>query len=354
MTILSREDWTKQTIAQLEAFCAGRRSGPCSRSSNPDATLAHLPSDRGIQAGAPGVATPPCTESVKTYPDLSAHCLKERLDLPLRLWYLLRQAGGRGWFLRSEVYKISCSNRRQTNTWLRAGIGTFWHWAGDRLYLHGLAKLCQSLAIKPRKRPVYIAQAEVENLAHFRAALFASWFADAGQRGRVITQAKLAEIFGRTDRTIRTWAKSAGLGLDVVHNIALAPVPAPGDDLGRYPLGTLEALGWGKSWLDNPGDKPNLVWFERHDDNLVLVWKMANTYISTLATGPKTTLQKQASRHAPDKEAAGAPGGKLYYRNHAEENGRAIARAMQRGGALYLETGAVHPKSGAHLWSYLT
>lgn len=191
---------------------------------------------------------------------------------------------------------------------------------------------------------------DIEDLARFRAALFASWFADAGAEGRVISQAALAEIFGRTDRTLRTWAKLAGL--DVKRNLAYAPLPKPGDDLSKYPAGTLETLTGGavKTWLDDPNEKPNLVWFERHGDDLVLTWKIANTYISTLATEPKTALQKRAVRHAPGTKAAGAPA-KRYWRK--ENDGRAVTRALQRRDVVCLETGKMHPRTGDCLWSYL-
>lgn len=285
---------------------------------------------------------------VKTFPDLSAHCLKERLDLPLRLWYLLRQGcpDGCGWLLDFEVFRLSCGNKRQTRAWLRQGEGVFWTRSGNRLFLAGLKSVAVALGVKPRKVPVLIEMADIENLARFRAALFASWFADAGDEGRVISQAALAEIFGRTDRTLRTWAKLAGL--DVVRNLAQAPMPKPGDDLSNYPAGTLETLGWGKTWLDDPHDKPNLVWFERCGDDLVLTWRMANTYVSTLARGRKTTLQKIAARHAPDPEAAGA-NIKLYWRQGSD--GRAVARALQKGDVVYLEGDTT--QMGDRLWSYL-
>lgn len=287
-------------------------------------------------------------DTVKTYPDLSAHCLKERLDLPLRLWYLLRQSCPCGWLLDLEVFRLSCGNKRQTRAWLRAGEGIFWTKAGNRLFLAGLKSVAVALGVKPRRAPVFIEMADIEDLARFRAALFASWFADAGEEGRVISQAALAEIFGRTDRTLRTWAKLAGLG--VVHNLAQAPVPKPGDDLSKYPAGTVETLTGGavKTWFDDPRDRPNLVWFERRGDDLVLTWRMANTYISTLARGRRTTLQKIAARHAPDPMAAGA-NVKLYWRQGSD--GRAIARVLQRRDVVCLEGDTT--KTGERLWSYL-
>lgn len=56
----------------------------------------------------------PTNCKLRTYPDLSAFALRERLDLPLRLWYLLRQGcpDGQGWILQDEVFKFSCGNKR--------------------------------------------------------------------------------------------------------------------------------------------------------------------------------------------------------------------------------------------------
>jgi len=281
---------------------------------------------------------------------LSAYCLQKRLDLPYRLWLLLRPAyKGRGWLDLSDILDLSIGNRRQTRAWLRAGEGTFWTKAGDRYYLAGLGSVSANLGVKPRKKPVAIPREAIEKLATFRATLFATWFADVGEKGREITQGTLSKIFGRTSRTLRTWAHLSGL--EVRGNLAQAPIPEPGDDLEHYPTGTKEAMGWGKSWLDDPHDKPNLVWFERQDDKLVLTWKIANTYaITTLAVGPKTTLQRKASRHALDSEAARA-NDRMYFDKDAD--GRSLARAIQKGGPVYLEMGVLHEKTGEGLWDRL-
>lgn len=201
---------------------------------------------------------------IKTYPDLSACCLRERLDLPLRLWYLLRQGcpDGRGWLTLDDVYHLSCGSRRQTRAWLRKGEGLFWTRNGGRLYLTGLEKVALALDAAPVRKPVYVALPDVESLGRFRAALFASWFAD---KPRTISQGRLGEIFGRTPRTLCNWAKRAAL--EVSHNLAWTPLPDAGADLNKYPDGTLEALTGGavKTWMDNPDDRLNNVWIEHWD-----------------------------------------------------------------------------------------
>jgi len=297
-------------------------------------------------------------DCIRTYPDLSQCCLCERLDLPLRLWYLLRQHNsdikGDGWFTESEVFDLSIGNKRQTRTWLKKGLTLFWFRYGGKYKLAGLGAVVEKLAVKLPKNCVDVPRKHLGSLRQFRAALFASWVVHSGDDGVTISQAALSELFGRSARTLRRWATMTDL--TIIPNLAAAPIPKSKDEaleryangMMRYPNGTLQAMGWQD---DGKGEKgrPNLVWFERHGDDVLLTWKMANTYSMAWAPGPKTTLQRNASKRAPDLRGTGA-NVKMYFDKDAK--GGAVARAIQRKqGPVYLKTGKMHPKTGAMQWS---
>lgn len=303
-------------------------------------------------------------DGIRTYPDLSQHCLAQRLDLPLRLWYILRQHNsdvkGDGWLTESEILDLSIgNNKRQTRAWLKRGQGVFWHRHGRRYRLAGLGAVVAELGVTLPKPCVPIPREHLEGLEKFRAALYASWFVYYGDDGITISQAALGELFGRSPRTLQRWAAVAGLG--VSHNLAAAPLPESKEaatkryknGMPRYPAGTLAAMGWTDDGDHQQKGKPkkrlNLVWFERGDNgDLVLVWKMSNTYAMAWRPGPKTTLQKSASKRAPVLRATGA-NVKMYFGKGAR--GGAVAKAIERDqGPVYLETGR-HNKTGDVLWS---
>jgi hypothetical protein len=294
-------------------------------------------------------------ETIRTYPDLSAYCIRERLDLPYRLWLLLRPAhDGRGWLTLDDIYHLSLGNRRQTRAWLKRGAGLFWTKdAQGRYWLAGLGALCVSLGVIPRQSPVDIALDSLESLQKFRATLFSTWFAGAGDDGRVISQAALSEVFGKTARTLYSYAQTSGLA--VKPNMVLAPFPDQ-HNLDQYPLGTVQTLSWGRvKTVEEETNKPNLVWVERHGDKLFLVWGMPNTYVSEMVIGPKTTLQRLAQRKAGralDSKAARA-NVHLYWRKGKKRKPGAIAKALQREKRAYFETSQAHPKTGAVLWHFV-
>lgn len=298
--------------------------------------------------------------TLRTYPDLSARCLQERLDLPLRLWYLLRQhcPDGRGWLHLTDVYHLSCGNRRQTRAWIRKGQGVFWHRRGDRLYLAGLGAVCEVLEVVVRKKPVGVAIEDLENLGRFRAALFATFFA---QGPVTISQRRLSEIYGRTARTLYTWARVANV--DIQHNLAWSPLPHDGDDLDHWPSGTLAAMGCkiaeeeagstNNVWQEGWRELPRKGWRWQKGNKVVLCWQLPNTYKSDLVAGPRTRLQREAARRgrrAPD-DTAGANGGQFVKLFFGVGQAGLAARALQSGGDVaFLAEGVEH--HGRALWSF--
>jgi hypothetical protein len=356
------EYWRSQR-QKAAALWRGRRNGQTSYGGSTNPAVAEDPPVSGLETkGGNGAAVPSPSEyrnvgvdCVRTYPDLSRHCLAAGHDLPLRLWYILRQHNsdvqGDGWLTERQVFDLSTGGQRQTKGWLKSGLGTFWHRHGNKYRLVGLGRLCGRLGVKLPKPCVAIPRGHLGKLQQFRAALYASWFVSYGDDGITISQATLGQLFNRSPRTLQRWA--AMTGLDVTHNLATAPLPESKDDvtrrykngMPRYPKGTLQAMGW----ADDDTEKPNLVWFERVGDDLLLVWKMANTYSMAWQRGPKTTLQRNASKRASDLRAAEANVCKMYFAKGVK--GGAVAKAIERQqGPVYLETGRQHPKTGEAMW----
>jgi hypothetical protein len=301
---------------------------------------------------------------VKTYPDLSAYCIKEHLDLSLRLWYILRQEqpDGRGWLWLKDVYDLSPGGERQTARWLKDGDGLFWDVVedsdGEKVRLRSLERVELALGVLDRKEPVYVSFGDGK-LKTWRANLYASLF--AGDDYTQISQEKLSELFGRSARTLFEWSK--GKHLEVRHNMSWAEYDGNPD---RYPAGILGALGvkdgeeetdkaknmWVEHWDDLPNGKK---WHYRRGDHRVVCWTLPNGYRCDFETGPRTTLQKQAKRKVRRllDMGRGSPADflKLFY-----EDPNAAARALQepdRPEPLYFRSGGVH-WGERHLWQYCT
>lgn len=305
-------------------------------------------------------------ETVKTYPDLSAHCIKEHLDLPLRLWYLARQncPDGRGWLWLKDVYTLSPGSKRQTTRWLDAGEGLFWEQVrdkdGDKVRLKGLDKVEVALGVLDCKEPVYIPFGG--SLKTWRSNLYTSFF--AGEDFTQISQEKLSKLFGRSARTLYEWSKNEHL--EVRHNMSWTEYDGDPD---HYPAGILGALGieeetgeiknmWAEHWDDLPAcaDRPDgKKWTYRRGDKRVICWTLPNGYRCGFDSGPRTTLQKRAKRKVRKTLNMGrgslADFLKLFY-----EDPNAAARALQepdRPEPLYFKDGGIH-WGERHLWQYCT
>jgi hypothetical protein len=274
---------------------------------------------------------PPCAERhLKVYPDLGAACLRERLDLPYRLWLLLRQEqpNGRGWLTEDHVFSLSCGSRRETKRWLRAGLGMFWHWYEDRLHLHGLEAVSEALGVPPEKHAAHVPMAEIESLQGFRAVIYAAWFV----KPVTISQAKLSEIFGRKPKTLQRWAKLTGL--EIGHNLAWTPL-ADEEDLQKKAASVKAKYYWTEQlkWIPGKphkrGDKP--------DDIVGLFWIQPNTYRSPYQRAPKTRLQRHACQALSKlRPTSRAPGQRVYCPRGPGQL-RQATRLLESGGIAMVE-----------------
>lgn len=340
MAIQPRQEWTRQCIAELDALCAGRRNG--ARSHQSDDQAESLPESRE-RAAVP--ITPPGPEGcLKVYPDVGAACIKERLDLPYRLWLLLRPAhGGRGRITLEDAYNLTVGTRRQTRQWLRQGTGAFWtRNAKGEYHLEGLESVAKALNTPPEKQACYVPLRDVEDVGRFRATMYAAWFVNPV----TISQARLSKIFGRKPKTLQRWAKLAGL--EVGHNLAWTHLPDEAD-LQEKAAKVRAGYYWTEQWDGRPdkrrkrGDKP--------DEMVALVWTQPNTYRAPLfERAPKTRLQRNACQALYKLSTTLRAADQRVYCPRGPGQSRQAARLLEAGGIALVEEARAH--HGFGLWEY--
>jgi hypothetical protein len=287
-----------------------------------------------------------------------------------------------------DILDLSIGNERQTKTWLKAGMGTFWTFRNGRYFLAGLGALCASLGVIPYKSPVDIPRTALESLQTFRALLYSSWFTGAP---KTVSQKLLSQIFGRSIRTLWAWGEIAKeYGFSVRENIVWARLPKadPRDDIDpfrRFPPGAAKAMGiddgdeaynkacitfWLECWKQFPYSKG---WTYEKGDRAVLVRQFANTYHSAMSNGPVTTLQRRARKAVKRKRKrtpqalgsnparANVKGRVVFSRprmtNDREVNAirrkkwaQGIDKSLQKNGFAYVEGVAYH--HGRKTWEF--
>lgn len=306
--------------------------------------------------------TSPAAEGLRTYPDLSAYCLQDGLDLPYRLWLILRHhENGQGWATIEDVIRLSPGNKRQTKTWLRKGNGLFWNPDDHgRIWLMGLGAVCERLHVIPWRGTVNIPSEDIGNLKRFRAALYASFFAF---KPKTISRGKLTEKFGRSAPTLREWEKTAGV--KVQRNTAWARLPE-NRDYSKFPFSETDrkelkdkaadrkgGYYWVEHWPICPGDrkdrgKGKSVTFGVATEP-VLCWFLPSTYSSSMYTKRATTLQRQARKRARSNTPVIEPGAK-YSKLFFEPGDEEVNRTLQQTGAAFVDSRYNH--HGMHMWSF--
>lgn len=338
MAIKPRETWVRDFIAALDTFCAGGRNGQTSCGGSTDPVEAEdPPAYRSEARGGNGPAAPSGLEGhLKVYPDLGAEVLRQRLDLPYRLWLILRQdqPDGQGWVTPDDCYRLSVGTRRQTRTWLKAGQGRFWDRDHKgRFWLASLEDVGRVLGVLPERQGAYIPLADVENLGRFRAMVYAAWC----NTPTTISQAKLSKLFGRKPKTLQRWAKLAGL--EVGHNLAWTHLPDEAD-LTDKAAEVKAQYYWTEQWNGPPGqrrkrgDKPN--------EMVALVWTLPNTYRASLPRAPKTRLQRHACHTLNKLDPTLRATGQRVYCMRGPGQGRRAARIIQAGGVAMVEERRAH------------
>lgn len=159
---------------------------------------------------------------LKTYPNLNAKIIADKLSLPYRIWLIARKVNeitnqGSG-ILGKEVFfdaleglGLNKDHWRTAQAHPKASL--FFTDQGDTLELRSLSKLCQSLGVAPGRFSVPIDASCITKKKHFLAHLYATWFTE----GRRISREELTAIFGVSSETQRRWEQIAAI--DVQYNI---------------------------------------------------------------------------------------------------------------------------------------
>lgn len=170
---------------------------------------------------------------LRVWPGLHPAILRAGAAVPYRMWLLIRHhdADGRGVvdtrrFLKSLYLDgITRAHLRTADDKQRAIFGrdVFFTVDGDRIHYRSLESVAAALAAAPG-RSAYILKPGVRHLERFNALIYAAWIG-AGDGPKMVSRARLEEIFGVSGQTLRRWESIAGV--DVTANVVeVAPADA--------------------------------------------------------------------------------------------------------------------------------
>ncbi len=173
----------------------------------------------------------PSTAVVKMYPDIALALLRNKLAASGRIWLLLRHLDtkGQGWIdvdaaraqLTPKDSPLRVCGWRQLRNLLAAGAGIFWQREGDRLWLRGISKVANYLAVeKLVGRPVAISlKTLLQNIGTVRAHFYATFH--SGRKTKPVARETLALITAVPTRTQRLYDRRAKVQRQA--NFALGP-----------------------------------------------------------------------------------------------------------------------------------
>jgi hypothetical protein len=270
---------------------------------------------------------------LKTYPDLNLACLKRRKDRELRVWYVMRHIdapSGSGvvdldkleafgkehdLFSRATLYRV-----------LESGRGLFWHKRrGGRWQYVGLHTLADALTGRLSAQPVTIPLEDFRTLQRFRGALVASLFV---RKERTITQGRLAELCGRTSRTVRNYLVAAGVRITPNAMLSTRKPPECGQPLDA----DLAQQGFYRIKIKG---------------EIVLCRRMANTYWQPRGDTRAYGLVRHYTRPT-DVSSHGQGAYRRVYFDDAQAASKRVGK-LEEGERLYFLTGA-RDHLGCRLW----
>ena len=172
-----------------------------------------------------GKCAPMPSAEVKSYPGLNLAALNYRHEGPYRLWLLARHLDreGSGRVSARELRRFVRDNlgvtRQTLIRWFKAGDDLFWYQRDEeRLHLRSLFFVADFYGVRLQPQPVRLSLDTFANLSNFRAALVGSFFA---KRPKTISQATLANLTGKTARTVRRYLERIE-GLQKQHNAMIS------------------------------------------------------------------------------------------------------------------------------------
>lgn len=161
--------------------------------------------------------TAPAKCAVVLYPSLSAAILKQDMEAPARVYFVLRSLDrlGRGWFTLEETRDLLAKkaspwrvvSRRQLHNLLAAGEGIFWQQEGGGVWLRSLARVAAALGVYHLAgRAVSAPAAEfLGNVADVRAHLYASFISGRPHADMPIARETITAVTGVDERTQKAY-----------------------------------------------------------------------------------------------------------------------------------------------------
>ena len=263
--------------------------------------------------------------TVKHYPSLGIAALEQKEAAALRVWLACRHLDGvgRGWLetvqLRQQVtgkgapLKL-CSWRRLRQI-LQGGNGRFWDWQGDRLWLHGAARVAAALGVTHfAGRPVDLPlTALTDGIGSFRAHLYAAWH--SGRRASTpIARATQKTLLHVPERSQRRYCQR--LNLKRQRHFAIGkPYNKERMEEGNWEQGTAAF-----EFIDSRG-------VLGRQNGRYVAWQLPNSY-GRRHQPSRMGRQKKLQRQLTDLVNQGARGnGGIALQRQYHPNGKAAARA---------------------------
>lgn len=263
--------------------------------------------------------------TVKHYPSLGIAALEAKETAALRVWLACRHLDGvgRGWLemphLRQQVtgkdapLKL-CSWRRLRQI-LQGGNGRFWTWQGDRLWLHGAARVAAALGVTHfAGRPVDLPLTALSGgIGSFRAHLYAAWH--SGRRSaNPIARTSQRQHLHVPERSQRRYCQQ--LNLRRQRHFAIGkPYNKERMEEGNWEQGTAAF-----EFLDSRG-------VLGRTNGRYVAWQLPNSY-GRRHQPSRMGRQKKLQRQLTDLVNQGARGnGETAVQRQYHPNGKAAARA---------------------------
>lgn len=229
--------WSPLTAAQRQLEARRVREGTRAPSTSTVAGAAWPPVTPQIGQTNPSSEPSQTTvlvEHIKVYPGMAVGMLRQGLEAPGRVYWLLRALDreGRGWLPIDEVRRKLCDKSsswqicgwRRLRQLLAQGQGVLWQRDGaDRIWLYGAARAAESVGIfKLAGRPVLIPiSALLGGIQCVRAHFYASFHGGRPIESNPISRATLSAYTGVPERTQRLYDRITGT--ERRRNIAVGP-----------------------------------------------------------------------------------------------------------------------------------
>lgn len=266
---------------------------------------------------------------VKAYIELGQAAIRRGEVRLYRLWLMARacDVSGRGRLdlAELEAYTADFMSLQTLRRVLKLGAGSWWMLdTRGRVWLAGLKAVREHLNTELHAHPVYIPLEYLKRLADFGAACVAAMMAG---KPRTISQAKLAELYGKSARTVSAYVKRAERrGLLTVTPQAAITNLTPGAQAHK----AMADLGY---FIVRVNGKPYVA------------KRMPNRYSSQLCTARFGAVKQYGKTSSTTMRATYR---RLYYAHDSKGLTRAIA-SLYPGEAVFIG-GAGISDDGRELW----